>query len=48
MVPEERLDEAVAFVKSCMEKKPFLEFDLPLVAEATVGQNFGDMKELED
>ena len=48
MVPEEQLDEAVAFVKDCMEEKPFPEFDLPLVAEAAVGQNFGEMEELED
>lgn len=45
IVPEEQLDEAVAFVKDCMEEKPFPAFDLPLVAEAAVGQNFGDMEE---
>lgn len=48
IVPEERLEEAVAFIKECMEPQPFPEFDLPLVAEASAGPTFGQMEELED
>ena len=48
MVLEEKLNEAVSFVKDCMEEKPFPAFDLPRVAEAAVGQSFGEMEELED
>ena len=47
VIPEERLSEAVAFIKGCMEPKPFPEFDLPLVAEASAGPTFGQMEELE-
>ncbi len=47
-IPAEKLTEAVAFVKACMEVQPFPEFDLPLVAEAAAGQSFGSMTELED
>ena len=31
-----------------MESQPFSEFDLSLVAEASVGPTFGKMEELED
>ena len=48
LIPEDRLNEAVTFIRSCMEKTPFPEFDLPLIAEASVGETFGTMKELED
>lgn len=48
IIPEDKLDEAVSFIKSCMEPKPFPEFDLPLVAEASAGLTFGNMEELED
>ena len=47
VIPEDRLSEAVAFIKGCMEPKPFPEFDLPLVAEASAGPTFGQMEELE-
>ena len=47
VIPKDRLDEAVAFIKGCMEPKPFPEFDLPLVAEASAGPTFGQMEELE-
>ena len=47
VIPEDRLDEAVAFIKGCMEPKPLPEFDLPLVAEASAGPAFGQMEELE-
>ena len=48
IIPKERLTEAVAFIKECMEEQPFPEFDLPLVAEASAGETFGNMEELED
>lgn len=48
IIPEDRLSEAVDFVRACMEEKPFPEFDLPLVAEASAGPTFGRMEELED
>lgn len=48
IVPEDRLSEAVAFIRACMEEKPFPEFDLPLIAEASAGPTFGMMEELED
>lgn len=48
IIPEERLEEAVIFIKACMEEKPFPDFDLPLAAEASAGRTFGTMEELED
>ncbi len=48
IIPEDRLAEAVTFIRRCMEEKPFPEFDLPLVAEASAGPTFGMMEELED
>lgn len=48
IIPEDKLEDAVAFVKECMEVKPFPEFDLPLVAEGAVGHTFGTMEELDD
>ena len=47
IIPEEKLDEAVAYVKSCMEEKPFPEFDIPLIAEALAGRTFGTMDEID-
>ena len=48
IIPEDRLKEAVVFIRECMEEKPFPEFDLPLIAEASAGPTFGTMEELED
>ena len=48
IIPEDKLPEAVAFVRACMEEQPFSEFDLPLIAEASAGASFGMMEELED
>ena len=48
IIPEDRLKETVAFIRTCMEEKPFPEFDLPLIAEASAGPTFGMMEELED
>lgn len=47
-LPKDRLNEAVSFIKGCMEEKPFEDFDVPLVAEGAVGQTFGTLKDLED
>ena len=47
IIPSGRLDEAVAFISSCMEAQPFPEFDLPLIAEASAGETFGTMEELD-
>lgn len=48
IVPEDKLSEAVAFVRTCMEAQPFPEFDLPLIAEASAGPTFGMMEELDN
>lgn len=47
-LPKEYLQEAVDFIKKCMEEKPFPAFDVPLVAEGAVGKTFGMLKDLED
>ena len=47
-VPEDKVDKAVEFVKSCMEQQPFKEFDVPIIAEAEVGKTFGTLHEVED
>lgn len=41
----ERLEEATAFIKACMERQPFGDFDVPIIAEAASGPNFGHMEE---
>ena len=48
IIPSDRLEEAVVFVRQCMEEKPFPEFDLPLLAEASAGPTFGTMEEWEE
>lgn len=45
-LPVDRVDEAVAFVKTCMEERPFPEFDVPIIAEAAVGASFGTLEEM--
>jgi DNA polymerase-1 len=46
-VPENEVKNAVIFIKKCMETRPFNEFIVPIVAEASVGQRFGELTELE-
>ena len=46
-LPAERLDEAVVFIRACMEQQPFPDFDVPIVAEAAYGTDFGHMTEIE-
>ena len=45
-VPEDKVNEAVNFVKKCMEKQPFEDFDVPIIAEAEVGKTFGTLHEI--
>lgn len=47
-LPANKLNEAICFVKECMEQLPYPEFDVPIVAEASAGQRFGEMEELEE
>ena len=46
-LPENRVKEAVIFIKNCMEIKPFDSFSVPIVAEAAAGRRFGELRELE-
>ena len=48
IIPEDKLSDAVSFVKQCMEAQPFPEFNLPLIAEASAGPAFGSMEELDE
>ena len=45
-VPCERIEEATALIKANMEAQPFRDFDVPIVAEAAYGPNFGEMVEM--
>lgn len=47
-LPKDKLNEAVSFIKECMEEKPFPDFDVSLVTEAAIGKTFGTLKDLED
>ena len=46
-LPEGKVEEAVAFVRSCMEAQPFPEFDVPVIAEGAFGPSFGSLAEME-
>ena len=46
-LPEDRVAEAGRLIKELMERQPFPEFDVPLVAEAAAGKNYGELAELE-
>lgn len=46
-LPEARLEDAIRFVRGCMEAQPFPAFDVPILAEAAAGENFGDMAEVD-
>ena len=48
IVPENKLGEAVFFIKSCMEQTPFEGFDVPLIAEAKAGKTFGQLRSIEE
>ena len=47
IIPKEKLYEAINFIRKCIEQQPFPEFDLPLVAEASAGETFGNLVEPE-
>ncbi len=47
IIPKAKLNEAIDFICECIEQQPFPEFNLPLVAEASAGENFGNLEELE-
>ena len=44
-VPEGKVEEAGRLIKGLMERQPFAEFDVPLVAEVAAGVNYGEMDE---
>ena len=46
-VPEDKVMEAGRLIKDLMERQPFPEFDVPLVAEPGVGVNYGDLEDIE-
>jgi DNA polymerase-1 len=46
-IPENQVENAVIFIKNCMETRPFDVFSVPIVAEAAVGKRFGELEELE-
>lgn len=46
-VPEDRAVEAGRLIKELMEKQPFPEFDVPLVAEAGMGTDYGDLEDMD-
>ena len=46
-LPEDKVKEAGRLIKGLMEKQPFPEFDVPLVAEAAAGRNYGELADLE-
>lgn len=45
---KDKVREATDFIRGCMEAKPFEDFDIPLKVELSMGNNYGEMKELED
>ena len=47
-VPRERLKEAVTYIQTCMDAQPFPEMDVPIVAEAACGPDFGQMVDWSD
>ena len=46
-LPADKVQEAAALIRSCMEAQPFPEFDVPVVAEAAFGPSFGELAEME-
>lgn len=46
-LPADKVEEAAALIRDCMEARPFPEFDVPIVAEAAAGPSFGDLAEME-
>ena len=46
-LPEDKVEEAGYLIKGLMEKQPFPEVEVPLVAEAAAGRNYGELADLE-
>ena len=46
-VPEEKIEEAAAWIRECMETQPFPDFDVPIIAEGAAGYKFGELEEIE-
>lgn len=46
-LPADKLAEAVRYIQDCMDAQPFPEMDVPIVAEAAYGPDFGHMAEME-
>jgi DNA polymerase-1 len=46
-LPENQLENAVIFIKNCMETQPFEAFSVPIIAESAAGLRFGELHELE-
>ncbi|MEI6131976.1 MAG: bifunctional 3'-5' exonuclease/DNA polymerase [Bacillota bacterium] len=44
-LPKDKVSEAARFIKECMEQKPFEAFDVPIIAESSVGEKFGELEE---
>ena len=46
-IPDEKIDEAVTLIKACMEVPlPIEGFDVPIIAEASTGKDYGSMEEI--
>ena len=43
VVPYDKVQETVAYIKECMEQQPYDSFDVPLIAEASSGKSFGEL-----
>jgi len=46
-LPENGIKNAVIFIKKCVETNPFEEFSVPIITEVSIGQRFGEMREVE-
>ncbi|WP_349401420.1 DNA polymerase, partial [Clostridium perfringens] len=42
-VREDKVNEAIAFIKDCMERTPFKDFNIPIKVEYSVGYNFDEV-----
>jgi hypothetical protein len=46
-LPQNRLKEAIFYIKNCMETKPFEEFLISIVAETAHGKHFGELEKFD-
>ena len=44
-VSTQHVNDAILFIKSCMEEQPFPDFNVPVTVEAAVGRTFGKMQD---